>query len=144
MPFKNRIVARYLDGRVLKGFTFDFLPNKESFHLVDAENERKVTQVEVKDLKAVFFVKTFAGNRERKNRVPNVWGRSAGQRLKITFVDGEVLLGAATVYTPGRLGFFVVPADDGSNNERVFVYTAATRSVEVITAALATEVRGAR
>ena len=147
MAFKNRIVARFLDGRVMKGFTFDFLPNKESFHLVDSEDERKVSPVATKDLKAIFFVKTFAGDKERKNRLPAGWGRPGGQRLRITFLDGEVVLGTATVYAPGRLGFFVVPADDGSNNERAFVYTAATRSVEVITAAAETPsagVRGAR
>jgi hypothetical protein len=144
MAFKNRIVARYLDGRVMKGFTFDFLPNKESFHLVDSENERKVSPVATKDLKAIFFVKTFAGNKERKNRRPSGWGRPGGQRLRITFLDGEVLEGTATVYTPGRLGFFVVPADDGDNNERAFVYAAATRSIEVITVEEAASSAGAR
>ena len=132
MAFKSRIVARYLDGRVMKGFTFDFLPNKESFHLVDSDNERKVTPVAVKDLKALFFVKTFGGNKDRKKRVPAGWGKPGGQRLRITFVDSEVLHGTATVYTPGRLGFFVVPADEAGNNERAFIYTAATRSVEVM------------
>jgi hypothetical protein len=144
MAFKNRVVARYLDGRVMKGFTFDFLPNKEGFHLVDSESEKKVSAVAAKDLKAIFFVKTFAGNKERKKRLALGWGRPGGQRLRITFLDGEVLQGTATVYTPGRLGFFVIPADDGSNNERAFVYTAATKSVEVITAETAASPAGAR
>ncbi len=144
MAFKSRIVVRFLDGRVMKGFTFDFLPNKEGFHLVDSENERKVAPVDTKDIKAVFFVKTFAGNRQRRSQVRDGWGRGAGQRLKITFLDGEVLPGTATVYTPGRLGFFVVPADEGSNNERAFVYTAATRSVDVIPATPAAPTAGAR
>ncbi len=144
MAFKNRIVARYLDGRVMKGFTFDFLPNKEKFHLVDSENERKVTAVEIKDLKAVFFVKSFAGNRERKERVPEGWGRGGGQRLKITFVDGEIMYGTATVYAPGRMGFFVIPADEGGNNERVFVYAAATRSVEYAAVGAVVPPAGAR
>jgi hypothetical protein len=144
MAFKNRVVARYLDGRVMKGFTFDFLPNKEGFHLVDSENEKKVSAVAVKDLKAIFFVKSFAGNKERRERIALGWGRPGGQRLRITFLDGELLQGTATVYTPGRLGFFVIPADDGGNNERAFVYSAATNSVEVITAEAAASAAGAR
>ena len=132
MAFKNRVVVRCADGRVLKGFTFDFVPNKEGFHLVDSEDERKVTAIKVGDLKAVFFVKSFTGNKDRKpSAVPN-WGRSGGHRLKVTFRDGEVVYGEATAYTPGRKGFFMVPADEGDNNERVYVFTDATQSVEVM------------
>ena len=29
----TKVVARYIDGRVIKGFTQDFFPNKDSFHL---------------------------------------------------------------------------------------------------------------
>ena len=29
----NRVVARFLDGRVMKGTTEDFLPNRPRFHL---------------------------------------------------------------------------------------------------------------
>lgn len=132
MAFRNRVVVRYADGRVSKGFTFDFLPNKESFHLVDAEDERKVTAVSANELKAVFFVKSFAGNKNRKSVPPVRWGRAGGHRLKITFRDGEVVYGTTTAYTPGRRGFFIVPADEGENNERAYVFTDSTVSVDVL------------
>jgi hypothetical protein len=132
MGFKNRVVVRYTDGRVSKGFTFDFLPNKESFHLVDAEDERKVIAVYAQELKAVFFVKSFTGNKAHRSGPPLRWGRGGGQRLKVTFRDGEVVYGATTAYTPGRRGFFIVPADEGENNERAYVFADSTQSVEVL------------
>jgi hypothetical protein len=135
MAFKTRVVVRCLDGRVLKGFTFDFLPNKESFHLVDAEDERKIEPISAKGLKAVFFVKTFAGNKSRKGGSAIRWGRGGGHRLRVTFLDGEVLHGTTTSYTPARKGFFIVPVDEGDNNERAYVFTEATREIEMIPAA---------
>jgi hypothetical protein len=29
----NKVVARYVDGRMLKGFTSDFNPSKDEFHV---------------------------------------------------------------------------------------------------------------
>ena len=57
----NPIVARFQDGRVLKGFTSDFLPAKDHFHisLQDQPPGAKPLDVRVADLKGLFFVKTF-------------------------------------------------------------------------------------
>ena len=55
-----------------------------------------------------------------------------GKRLQVTFTDGEVIVGATQAYQPDRPGFFLVPADPRSNNDRVFVVTKAVRSVSVI------------
>jgi len=53
-----KIVARYSDGRVLKGYTHDFFPNKSVFHLKSIFGG-KVVEVHLKDLKAVFFCEGF-------------------------------------------------------------------------------------
>jgi hypothetical protein len=130
---KNRVVVRYTDGRILKGITWDFQPNRESFHIADPGDERKIAPVSVAGVKAIFFVKTFEGDRFRKAGIPpDSWYRGAGQRLKVTFRDGEVIYGAASAYTPGRKGFFIVPADGDGNNERAYVFTDATLKVEPI------------
>jgi hypothetical protein len=137
MALKNKIVVRCLDGRLLKGFTLDFLPTKEVFHLVDSQDERKVTAISTKELKAVFFVKTFEGNKTRQPRPPLLGGRAGGHWLKVTFLDGEVLEGTTNAYVPGRKAFFLVPADERDNNERAYVFTEATRKIEVLPAASA-------
>ncbi|NND84988.1 MAG: hypothetical protein HKN46_07540, partial [Acidimicrobiia bacterium] len=55
-----------------------------------------------------------------------------GRKVTVHFEDGETLHGYTTGYSPARAGFWVTPADPESNNERAFVVTAATTSVEFV------------
>ena len=132
---QNKIVARYLDGRMMKGSTSDFMPNKEMFHVVPADSPTgsKPIDVFVKDLKAVFFVKDLVGkghSAEKKDFDPSA--PVSGRKIKVVFKDGETMVGATQGYQPGRPGFFVVPADPKSNIERYFVVTAATSEVTFV------------
>jgi len=134
MP-QNRVVAHYLDGRLLKGFTSDFLPSKEIFHLIPAEGGPGAKPVELKtaELKALFFVKKFGGNVEyldRKEFDPKK--PTIGRKIRVTFKDGEILIGTTQGYQPGRAGFFVTPADPHSNIERCFVVLASTQEVSFL------------
>ena len=45
------------------------------------------------------------------------------------FRDSEVITGYTFGYDPGRSGFFVMPTDEASNNERIFVVRSAVREV---------------
>jgi len=132
---QNKIVVRYQDGKILKGQTNDFLPAKPSFHisLIDASPGAVSTEVRIADVKAVFFVKDHAGNREHKNVQEFPDGKSSGGRkIKVEFKDGEILMGTTQGYDPKRPGFFIVPADSTSNNDRCFVIASATRDVSFI------------
>src|SRR5918993_2263782 len=117
---QNRIVARFADGRTLKGTTQDFAPTKDAFHVIQSEGGGRPVQVRLAELKAVFFVKDLIGNaqhhesKEFTKAVP-------GKHLQVTFADGEVLVGATQAYQPDRPGFFMVPADPQSNNDRIYV-----------------------
>ena len=126
----NRIVAHFQDGRLMKGFTTDFLPAKAQFHLT-AEGQGTAAvpvEVHVSELKAVFFVKSFEGDREhQRSNDPGQAG--AGRRLRVVFKDGEVMVGTTQGYDRSRPGFFVIPVDPGGNNERCFVVAAATQEV---------------
>ena len=132
---QNKVVARYQDGRMMKGSTSDFMPNKEVFHVVPAEASlgSKPVDVSVKDLKAVFFVKDFTGNaRYRERKDFDGTKPVAGRKIKVVFKDGEVMTGTTQGYQPGRPGFFIVPADPQSNIERFFVVSAATREIAFV------------
>jgi len=129
---QNKIVARYQDGRILKGQTGDFVPTKAVFHLtlIDAPRDAKPVKVHLADLKAIFFVKDFVGDHERKDVHEFPAGKpGVGRRIRVTFQDGEILVGTTQGYDNTRPGFFVIPADPGSNNERCFVVTRATKQV---------------
>jgi hypothetical protein len=47
----------------------------------------------------------------------------------VEFSNGEVIIGFALSYSPERHGFFIVPADLKSNNERIFVIKSATSKI---------------
>lgn len=129
-----RVVARYLDGRVLKGHTKNFDPERDSFSLIPrnaAEGDAPV-QVRIAALKALFFVGDFDGEPEYSER-GEFLSPTAGRRLTVRFADGEVLVGSSLTYHPSRSGFFLFPGDPFSNNDKVFVVAAAT--VEVVNAA---------
>jgi hypothetical protein len=130
---QNKIVARFKDGRVLKGYTSDFLPTKPVFHLTStaAPSESKAVEVRMADLKAIFFVKDLDGRPQpythRQEFDP---ARPAvGRKIRVVFKDGEVLTGTTQGYDSSRPGFFVIPADSQSNNERCFVVTGSTQQV---------------
>jgi hypothetical protein len=133
MDTRNKVVARHKDGRTVKGYTFDFMPQKASFHVVDPVDEKRATTVNVAELKAVFYVKDFSGDRARlksHKRAEEAARRAAGLKMKISFRDGEVLFGTSMGYSRGRSGFFVTPSDPASNNERAFVLAEATTGIE--------------
>ena len=131
----NKIVAHFQDGRLLKGFTTDFLPAKDRFHVV-AEGQAvgtKPLEVRVGDLKALFFVRTFEGNPAHHDSVDATSGRAgAGRGIRVVFRDGEVMAGTTQGYDKSRPGFWLTPADPASNNERCFVVAAATQEVSFI------------
>jgi hypothetical protein len=129
---QNKIVVRYQDGRLAKGFTSDFMPNKDVFHVVpmNAPPGSKPDTINMQDLKAIFFVKDFTGNsgyNDKKYFDPAK--PVSGRKIKVVFKDGETLVGTTQGYQPGRQGFFVFPADLQSNIERSYVVSLAVSSV---------------
>ncbi|GAB4339915.1 MAG: hypothetical protein Kow0089_13170 [Desulfobulbaceae bacterium] len=132
---ENRIVAHYLGGKLAKGYTFDFDQNRDSFHVHNRPlQDDEGTLVHQDELKALFFVKTLEGNPEYEDPVfsEDDIRKLVGMKLKISFRDGEVMYATTYGYSPARKGFFVFPVDKQCNNEKVYVVTASTTSVEVI------------
>ena len=134
--FENKVVARYCDGRMVKGITYDFGPLKKMFHIVsDTAGVKTTHEISSPELKALFFVKALDGNKDAMapHTISNETLKTTGMmKLKITFFDGEVLLGTSAGYTPGREGFFIVPLEESSNNIRVYIIGGSTKQVERI------------
>lgn len=124
------VVARFMDGRVLKGTTHDFEPNKAIFHLsIWGEPNANAITVPVGALKGLFFVRSYDGDPKRidDNDLANATG--PGCKLMVTFNDGEVICGATPGYNRDKPGFYLIPADPKSNNTHIFVVAAAVRKV---------------
>ncbi len=134
-----KIVVRFADGRVLKGYSQDFFPNKPVFHLVKnlARGSANVKEIRISELKAIYFVKTFAGNPDYKERKTFAEGDiSQGRKAEVAFVDGEILQGSVLGYNPKDSGFFLFPSDPRSNNHRVFVVNNSVKSFKYLEAGL--------
>jgi hypothetical protein len=139
-----KIVIRFGDGRILKGHSQDFFPNKPVFHLIRnlAKGSANQKEISVSDLKAVFFVKTFAGNPDYKERKSFVEGdRAQGRRVEVVFVDGETLQGSVLGYNPKDPGFFLFPPDPKCNNNRIFVVNNALKNFRYLEDELTQETR---
>ncbi len=104
----NKVVAKCKDNTMRKGTTRDFFPNKSQFHLEEMNGE--ILEISIEDLKAVFFVKDFEGNKtHQKSYDDNIAG--AGKEIKVRFFDGETVVGYTLGYSPDRQGFFLMTAD---------------------------------
>lgn len=128
----NQVVAHRLDGKLLKGTTQDFFPNRPVFHVQPADGGPPV-EVRTKNLKAVFFVRDFVGNQVRKDLQGFVSGpaeTSHGKKICVRFKDGELLCGYSLTFSPDREGFFMFPADPGSNNLRIYVVTSSCTEIK--------------
>jgi hypothetical protein len=131
----NKVVARFVDGRVLKGFTNDFTPAKDQFHLTPEGATMGVAPLAIKreELKALFFVKDFGGNPKHEEKKDfDLSKRPAGRKIKVVFKDGEMLIGTTLGYQRNRPGFFLESIDDESNIERCYVVTSATREISFV------------
>ena len=128
------MVARYIGGRMVKGLSQDFFPNKDRFHVYPADKPSgEAVEIMVKELKAVFFVRDFVGNYQYDERKEYMQGdKPSGRKIEVTFADGEVLVGTTLGYDPKRPGFFLFPADPQSNNIRVFAVTTAVKKVRYL------------
>jgi len=124
----HKVVVRYKNGTVAKGTTSDFAPNRTTFTL---NHEPPVpgepATISYDELKAIFFVRNFEGNREYRDQKLRKPEGTIGRRYLLTFTDGETMRGTALGVNLSRYGFLLFPADSGSNNKRIFVMHSAVK-----------------
>jgi len=131
----NKVVIHYVDGKVERGYTTDFQPNKTAFHLIVKETVKdRSLLVKLDELKAVFFVKELMGKNRHRPVVKKTFEEFKdktliGRKVKVEFNDGEVLYGLTLGYSAQRRGFFFTPLDPESNNERIFAILSAVKDI---------------
>jgi len=135
----TKIVVRYADGRIIKGYPQNFSPDKPTFHIspvdpkVSNEPINVPIAVQVKDLKAIFFVRDFLGNRTYREQktLPN-GGKIVGRKVEVTFKDKEVIIGSVLAYDPTQPVFCLFPSDPHSNNLKIFAVSRAVSKVNYL------------
>lgn len=122
----NRIVVRFKDNTLLKGTVSFFSPFHRFFHLEMMDGN--VVTVDIDRIKAMFFVKTFEGNKKYNYTYKDelFW---VGDKIKISFNDGEKMVGYTQQLDCSPRGFFITPADLSGNNKYVFASKSAIQSM---------------
>ena len=126
----NLIVARYTDGRIVRGSTHDFRPGRALFH-VRTEESDVLVRVDADELKAVFFVKNLFGDHTYEETKSFEFKHGVGRKIWVRFSDGEELSGWTVGYTPDKPGFFIFMTDKKANAERAYVLNGAVDEVLV-------------
>ena len=114
----------------MKGETNDFFPNKDFFHLV-CKGSGETLEIDLFELKAIYFVKTFEGNPDYNER-HDIERAGFGKKIQVQFKDSETVIGYTQGFSPNRPGFFLFPVDASSNNDRIFIVNSSTEEIGFI------------
>ena len=132
---KRKVIVRKLNGEIVKGY---MNPSPE-FTRGDIITITSLTdesiQVPKREMKALFFVRRFTGNRdysevkffESQPRIDGLW-------VRLKFHDDETIEGIITNSIRFTVddGFFLKPPDPNSNNRLMYVLKVALRDFTVL------------
>ncbi|KPK05025.1 MAG: hypothetical protein AMS20_07535 [Gemmatimonas sp. SG8_28] len=127
----QKVVAHFIDHTIVKGTSIDVDPGKPRCHI--QAPEQGSLEVDLAQLKALFFVKDLAGRPEHDEAKEPATGDTrlhGSHQVKLVFLDGEELFGLMNRYPPNRSYFFVLPVDSESNNIRILVNRDAVHTIE--------------
>jgi hypothetical protein len=127
----QKVVAHFIDHAIVKGTSMDVDPGKPRCHI--RTEDRQTVEVELDQLKALYFVKDFGGKpdyEEASQAKEDDMRLRGSHQVRMTFQDGEQLAGLMNRYPPNRPFFFVLPIDPASNNIRILVNRDAVTEME--------------
>jgi len=138
---EDKLVAHFKDGGVARGFSRDFRPDGEVFHLMSWEGDvTSSRKIHVDQLKALFHVKTWgrpSRHGERRKEFPSPPGQKEkaeekAARTIVEFYDGEEIWGYADGYHSPTPGFFLTPVDPDDNNRKIFVVRSSMVNIQFL------------
>jgi hypothetical protein len=132
---KRKVIARKADGEVVKGYMETVPEGREEDHITLISLTDKPIEIPKRELKALFFVKKFSGNKEYSEikffesqpKIDGLW-------VRVTFYDDEIIEGivANTIRFLIGDGFYLKPPDPNSNNRLMYVVKAALKEFAVL------------
>jgi small nuclear ribonucleoprotein (snRNP)-like protein len=139
----EKVVLRFNSGATLKGKLLDFSLKSESLFFKKI-SEKDKTVIDIKELKAIFFVKSFKGKLNYRERKTYTARNTHNKKVFVKFKDGESLTGYLEGSVPWEKGFFlssekmklkgffILPTDKDSNNIKIFIVNSSVRDVTVV------------
>jgi hypothetical protein len=119
IPGEHRVILHTMEGGVKRGSIRDAdLAGEQVVLHTGAEATESIPRGRVK---AVFFM-LAPGSRSPPTE---------GSKVRVTFRDGRQVAGFSKDFRKPGVGFFVVPADNRTNTERIFIYRHSVSGVAV-------------
>ena len=116
---EHRVILHTIEGQVKRGAIRDTNLTDETVGL--EAQPGAMEKIPRPRIKAIFFMLP-AG---QKAPTPK------GDKLRVTFKDGRQLAGFSSDHKAAGIGFFVVPADNRTNTERIFIYRSSVEKISV-------------
>jgi len=132
----QKVILRFLDGRIIKGYIGEI--SLLSNHVSVADESLNEQDIQLNELKAIFYVKSFEGNKHCSEKKFFTKTSQKGSKILVRFKDGERLTGYLEGDVPWQRGFFlesrkggffIIPSDDQTNNIKVFVVSTSVTNV---------------
>jgi small nuclear ribonucleoprotein (snRNP)-like protein len=139
----HRVVVRFNNGKILKGYVRNFVAN-ENFVLLEEVGTQMERGILIDELKAIFFVKTFEGVSGYRDKKAYGIRQGTGRKVYVRFNDGESMIGFLEGEIPWKKGFFLskpnskvkgfflIPVDSGSNNIKVFIVGSSIKDITLM------------
>ena len=128
---EDKVVAHLKNGETRRGYTQDFRPDAEIFHLLPSEGGGIPTTIRLEEMKALFYVRDYGAMRRQVDRARRFGAVvPPGQKTIVEFKDGEKIWGYAEEYAPDSRGFFFIPADPQENNTRIFIVNSSVKQIK--------------
>jgi hypothetical protein len=133
---RQKVIIRFLDGRILKGYIKELSQEHSQVSIVDEKSNEQ--SIQLNQLKAVFYVKSFKGNRHYAEKKTFREMDRKGKKILVRFKDGESVTGHLEGDVPWERGFFLeskkggfflIPSDYKSNNRKIFVVSESVTNV---------------
>ena len=129
----KKVVVRKLDRDSVTGYVSpaNFVREGKLELLNLAGN---VVAVDLKDIKAVYFVREFGDSESLSRKTFTTRPRTEGLWVRLRFKDSETIEGLlpSDLMLSGDDGFLVTPPDLRSNTQRIFVPRVALESLTVL------------
>ena len=129
----KKVIVRKMDRDSVQGFV------APAHFVVDGKLELlntagKVVQIELADIKGVYFVREFAESESFARKTFVTRPRSEGLWVRVKFRDNEVLEGMMpndlTQIAPD--GYLIIPPDTRANTQRIFIPRTALAEMSVL------------
>jgi len=119
IPGEARVILHTMEGQVKRGALrdADLAAEIVELHLTNGG----VEAVPRGRVKAVFFMLAPGS----KVPEPN------GDKVRVTFKDGRQVAGFSQDHRQGGVGFFVVPADNRTNTQRIFIFRHSLQNLSI-------------